>query len=93
MTVFRERHIQTRFTGDLVAVHIFLWASSSASVSGYRLQSVLDCHSRHGWGRLYTTKLPVTTVPVLNQDGRLTNHPWQANYQVITVSVHSDNHV
>ena len=23
MTVFRERHIQTRFTGDLVAVHIF----------------------------------------------------------------------
>jgi transposase InsO family protein len=32
------------------------------------LQSVLDCHSRHAWGRLYTSKMPVTAVHVLNTD-------------------------
>jgi len=34
------------------------------------LQSVLDCHSRFAWGRLYTTKLPVASVHVLNEDVR-----------------------
>lgn len=32
------------------------------------MQSVLDCFSRYAWGRLYTTKLPVTAVHVLNND-------------------------
>jgi transposase InsO family protein len=32
------------------------------------LQSVIDCHSRYAFGRLYTTKLPVTAVHVLNED-------------------------
>ena len=32
------------------------------------LQLVLDCHSRFGWVRLYTTKLSVTAVHVRNQD-------------------------
>lgn len=32
------------------------------------MQSVLDCFSRHAWGRLYTNKLPVTAVHVLNND-------------------------
>jgi len=32
------------------------------------LQSVIACFSRHAWGRLYTTKLPVTAVHVLNND-------------------------
>ncbi len=93
MTVFRERHIQTRFTGDLVAVHIFFVGILKRV--GKRLSLAVGTGlPQPPWlGRLYTTKLPVTTVPVLNQDGRLTNHPWQANYQVITVSVHSDNHV
>ena len=31
------------------------------------LQTVLDCYSRHAWGRLYTSKLPVTSVHVLNE--------------------------
>jgi len=30
--------------------------------------SVIDCHSRYAFGRLYTTKLPVTAVHVLNED-------------------------
>ncbi len=32
------------------------------------LQSVLDCFSRYAWGRLYTSKLPVTAIHVLNTD-------------------------
>ena len=31
------------------------------------LQTVLDCYSRHARGRLYTSKLPVTSVHVLNE--------------------------
>ncbi len=32
------------------------------------LQSVIDCYSRHARGRLYTSKLPITAVHVLNND-------------------------
>jgi len=64
---FRERHIETRHTGDLVAVDTFL-VGTLKGVGRVYLQSVIDCHSRYAWGRLYTTKLPVTAVHVLNND-------------------------
>ena len=32
------------------------------------MQSVIDCHSRYAWGRLYTSKPPVTAVHALNND-------------------------
>ena len=64
---FRERHIETRFTGDLVAVDTFL-VGTLKGVGRVYLQSVIDCHSRYAWGRLYTSKLPVTAVHVLNND-------------------------
>ena len=32
------------------------------------IQTVLDCFSRHVWARLYTSKMPVTAVQVLNND-------------------------
>ena len=64
---FRERHIETRHTGDLVAVDTFL-VGSIKGVGRIYLQSVIDCYSRYAWGRLYTTKLPVTAVHVLNND-------------------------
>ena len=64
---FRERHIQTRFTGDLVAVDTF-FVGTLKGVGKVYLQSVIDCHSRYAWARLYTTKLPVTAVHVLNED-------------------------
>jgi transposase InsO family protein len=32
------------------------------------LQTVIDWHNRHAWGRLYTNKMPVTAVYVLNND-------------------------
>ncbi|QJT08135.1 IS481 family transposase [Oceanidesulfovibrio marinus] len=64
---FRDRHIETRHTGDLVAVDTF-FVGTLKGVGRVYLQSVIDCHSRYAWGRLYTTKLPVTAVHVLNED-------------------------
>ena len=64
---FRERHIETSHTGDLVAVDTFL-VGSLKGVGKIYLQSVIDCYSRYAWGRLYTNKLPVTAVHVLNED-------------------------
>lgn len=64
---FRERHIKTHHTGSLVAVDTF-FVGTLKGVGKVYLQSVLDCHSRYAWGRLYTSKLPVTAVHVLNED-------------------------
>jgi len=64
---FRERHIETRYTGDLVAVDTF-FVGTLKGVGKVYLQSVIDCYSRYAWGRLYTSKLPVTAVHVLNED-------------------------
>ena len=64
---FRERHITTRHTGDLVAVDTF-FVGHLKGVGKVYLQSAIDCHSRYAWGRLYTSKLPVTAVHLLNND-------------------------
>ncbi len=64
---FRERHIETRHTGDLVAVDTF-FVGTLKGVGKVYLQSVIDCFSRYAWGRLYTSKMPVTAVHVLNND-------------------------
>jgi transposase InsO family protein len=64
---FRERHIETRHTGDLVAVDTF-FVGHLKGVGKVYLQTVIDCYSRYAWGRLYTSKLPVTAVHVMNND-------------------------
>jgi transposase InsO family protein len=64
---FRERHIEVKYTGELVAVDTF-FVGTLKGVGKVYLQSVLDCHSRHVWARLYTSKLPLTAVHVLNND-------------------------
>lgn len=64
---FRERHIETRHSGDLVAVDTF-FVGTLKGVGRIYLQSAIDCHSRYAWGRLYTNKLPVTAVHLLNED-------------------------
>jgi transposase InsO family protein len=64
---FRDRHIEARRTGELVAVDTFL-VGTLKGVGRVYLQSVIDCHSRYAWGRLYTSKLPLTAVHVLNED-------------------------
>jgi transposase InsO family protein len=57
----------THHTGDLVAVDTF-FVGTLKGVGKVYLQSVIDCFSRHAWGRLYTSKMPVTAVHVLNED-------------------------
>ncbi len=83
---FRDRHIETRHTGDLVAVDTF-FVGTLKGVGRVYLQSVIDCHSRYAWGRLYTTKLPVTAVHVLNQDVL----PFFERHDAVITTVLSDN--
>ncbi len=64
---FRERHIETRHSGDLVAVDTF-FVGHLKGVGKVYLQTVIDCFSRYAWGRLYTSKMPVTAVHVMNTD-------------------------
>ncbi len=51
---FRERHIETKHTGDLVAVDTF-FVGTLKGVGRVYLQTVIDCYSRYAWGRLYVT--------------------------------------
>jgi transposase InsO family protein len=62
---FRERHIETRYPGDLVAVDTF-FVGSLKGVGKVYLQTVIDTFSRYAWGQLHTSKLPVTAVQTLN---------------------------
>ncbi len=64
---FRERHIETKHTGYLVSIDTFM-VGHLKGIGKIYLQTVIDCHSRHAWGRLYTNKLPVTAVQVINND-------------------------
>ncbi|RAJ07379.1 integrase-like protein [Aeromonas salmonicida] len=51
------------------------------------LQTVLDCYSRHAWGRLYTSKLPITSVHVLNE----TVLPFFEAHEARVYTILSDN--
>ncbi|MEH8262754.1 integrase core domain-containing protein [Aeromonas veronii] len=51
------------------------------------LQTVLDCYSRHAWGRLYTSKLPITSVHVLNE----TVLPFFETHEARVYTILSDN--
>ncbi len=64
---FRERQIEVHHTGELVAIDTF-FVGSLKGVGKVYLQTVIDCFSRFAFGRLYTSKLPVTAVHVLNND-------------------------
>lgn len=64
---FRERHIETDHTGNLVAMDTFM-VGTLKGVGRVYLQTVIDCYSRYVWGRLYNSKLPLTAVHVLNND-------------------------
>ena len=64
---FRERHIEAPHTGSLVAVDTF-FVGTLKGVGKVYLQTVIDCHSRYAWARLYPSKMPVTAVHVMNHD-------------------------
>ena len=48
---------------------------------------LLDCFSRYAWGRLYTSKLPLTAVQVMNNDVL----PFFEEHRVRAKTVLSDN--
>lgn len=83
---FRERHIETRSPGDPVAVDTF-FVGTLKGVGKVYMQSAIDCHSRYAWGRLYTSKLPITAVHTLN-DAVL---PFFDSHGVRVKTVLSDN--
>lgn len=62
---FRERHIQADYSGQLVAIDTFM-VGTLKGIGKIYLQTVVDCHSRQAWGHLYTSKIPITAVHVLN---------------------------
>jgi transposase InsO family protein len=62
---FRERHIKADFSGELVAIDTFM-VGNLKGIGKIYLQTVVDCHSRFAWGHLYTSKVPVSAVHVLN---------------------------
>ena len=62
---FRERHIKTRWTGDLVAVDTF-FVGTLKGIGKIYLQTVIDTFSRYAWGQLHTSKIPLTAVQTLN---------------------------
>lgn len=64
---FRERHIEAPHTGSLVAVDTF-FVGVLKGVGKVYLQTAIDCHSRYAWARLYTSKLPITAVHLMNGD-------------------------
>nr|WP_243394759.1 hypothetical protein [Leptospira adleri] len=60
---YRERHIQADSTGELVSMDTFM-VGSLKGVGRVYLQTVIDCHSRFAWGRLFNTKVSVeATAP------------------------------
>jgi len=83
---FRERHIEVKATGELVAVDTF-FVGVPKGVGKIYLQTVLDCISRYAFGRLYTSKLPITAVHVMNEDVL----PFFERHGVAVQTVLSDN--
>ena len=73
-------------TGELVAVDTF-FAGTLKGVGKVYIQTVLDCFSRFVWARLYTSKMPVTAVQILN------NHalPFFEEHDVKVKTILSDN--
>ncbi len=83
---FRERQIEVHYTGELVAVDTF-FVGALKGVGKVYLQTVLDCYSRHAWGRLYTSKLPGTSGHVLNE----TVLPFFEAHEARVYTILSDN--
>jgi transposase InsO family protein len=83
---FRERHILAEHTGALVAVDTF-FVGTLKGVGKVYIQSVLDCHSRYAWARLYTSKLPVTAVHILNESVL----PFFEDHGAVVAVILSDN--
>lgn len=83
---FRERHISVEKTGEMLCVDTFFVGSFKGVGKAY-LQTALDGRSRFAFARFYTSKLPVTSVHLLNTDVM----PFFEDQGVKIKSVLSDN--
>ncbi|RED42029.1 integrase-like protein [Rhodopseudomonas thermotolerans] len=79
---FRERHIEAPHTGSLVAIDTS-FVGSLKGVGKVYLQTAIDCHSRYAWARLYTSKLPVTAVHLMNHDALPTFEAHDARIETV----------
>lgn len=83
---FRERHIEAPHSGALLAVDTF-FIGHLKGVGRVYAQTAIDCHSRYAFARIYTTKLPLTAVHLLNNDIL----PFFEEHKVKVETVLSDN--
>jgi transposase InsO family protein len=83
---FRERHIKADFSGQLVALDTFM-VGNLKGIGRIYLQTVVDCHSRFAFGHLYTSKVSVTAVHVLNEKVL----PFFEEHECPIVSILTDN--
>ena len=83
---FRERHIKADFTGELVAIDTF-FVGNLKGIGKIYLQTVVDCHSRFAFGHLYTSKVPVSAVHVLNEKVL----PFFEEHECAVLSILTDN--
>ncbi len=83
---FRERHIDAPFSGALVAVDTF-HVGYLKGVGRIYAQTAIDCHSRFAFARLYTSKMPLTSVHLLNNDVL----PFFEEHRVPIKAILSDN--
>jgi transposase InsO family protein len=60
-----DEEIETEHPGYLLAQDTF-YVGVMKGVGRIYLQSVIDTYSRVGFGKLYTSKLPVTSADILN---------------------------
>lgn len=64
---FRERHTEAPHTDAPVTVDTFFVGALKGGGKVY-LQTVIDCHSRYAWAKLFTEKLPVMAMQTPNNE-------------------------
>lgn len=62
---FRERHVESPYPGYLLSQDTFM-VGTIKGVGRIYLQAVVDTYGSYAFGKLYTSKHPITAVDVLN---------------------------
>jgi transposase InsO family protein len=62
---FRERHVESPYPGYLLSQDTFM-VGTLKGVGRVYLQAVVDTYGSYAFGKLYTSKLPITAADVLN---------------------------
>ena len=62
---FRERHVESPYPGYLLSQDTFM-VGTIKGVGRIYLQAVVDTYSSYAFGKLYTSKHPITAVDIVN---------------------------